>query len=235
MLWLRVQYANNDIYALSGVGIATDYRLDGAGFRFPAGERLSSTPITSRTAVRSPQPPSQWIPRALSPGKRGQGLETGHSPPFSAKVNNCGAIPPLPYTSIWHRDNFTLPLPSSLSLVRVIWVSSLFISLCVYMRSSALPFLFVCRSSVLHKDSVLRALALDRNNRQAHAHTHTLIYSIAYIMTGRLSARYLWLSYATSVRPGVIWRLRRSLLTHVRKWFQTHLSSTGDRWKSVME
>jgi hypothetical protein len=45
----------------------------------------------SKSTLGPPQPPIQWLPGALSPGR-----EDDHSPPLSAEVNNGGAIPPLP-------------------------------------------------------------------------------------------------------------------------------------------
>jgi hypothetical protein len=38
------------------------------------------------------QPPTQWVPRALSPGKKRPGREADHSPPSSIEVKIGGAI-----------------------------------------------------------------------------------------------------------------------------------------------
>jgi hypothetical protein len=60
----------------SSVGIAKGYGLDGRGSIF-----LYST--ASRRALGSTQPPIQWVPGALSPGR-----EVDHSSPSSAKVKH---------------------------------------------------------------------------------------------------------------------------------------------------
>jgi hypothetical protein len=44
-------------------------------------------------------PPIQWVSGPLSLGVKRQGCESDHSPPYSAKVKNGGAIPPLSHTS----------------------------------------------------------------------------------------------------------------------------------------
>jgi hypothetical protein len=38
----------------------------------------------------------------IFPGVKQQGYEADHSPPSSAQVQKCGAIPPLPHTPSWH-------------------------------------------------------------------------------------------------------------------------------------
>jgi hypothetical protein len=53
----------------------------------------------SRPAVVPTQPPSQWVPGANGPER-----EANHSLTSSAKVNNGGAIPPLPHTASWRGD-----------------------------------------------------------------------------------------------------------------------------------
>jgi hypothetical protein len=40
----------------------------------------------SRPALESTQPPTQWVPGALSPGVKRPGHEAGHSPPTSAEL-----------------------------------------------------------------------------------------------------------------------------------------------------
>jgi hypothetical protein len=42
--------------------------------------------MSSRLALGSTQPPTQWVPRALSPGVKRPGREADHSPSASAKV-----------------------------------------------------------------------------------------------------------------------------------------------------
>jgi hypothetical protein len=80
---------------LKGVGTGTAYGLDGRGKTF-----LFST--ASRPPVGPTQLLIQWVLGAIFPGVERPGDETDHSPPTSAKVKNGGAIPPLPYTSLWH-------------------------------------------------------------------------------------------------------------------------------------
>jgi hypothetical protein len=58
----------------SSVGIVTGYRLDDRGVGVPV-------LVGSRSALGSTQPPIQWVPGALSPGR-----EADHSPPTSAEV-----------------------------------------------------------------------------------------------------------------------------------------------------
>jgi hypothetical protein len=51
------------------------------------GARTASYPMGTGTAIL---------------GGKAQGREADHSPPSSAEVKNCGAIPPLPHVSSWH-------------------------------------------------------------------------------------------------------------------------------------
>jgi hypothetical protein len=44
--------------------------------------------MSSRPALRSTQPPNQWVAGALSPAVKLQGREADHSPPLSAKAKN---------------------------------------------------------------------------------------------------------------------------------------------------
>jgi hypothetical protein len=57
---------------------------------------------TSRLTLGPTQPPTQWVPAALSPRVKWTGPEAYHSPPFSTKVKNNGAIPPLLHVTSWH-------------------------------------------------------------------------------------------------------------------------------------
>jgi hypothetical protein len=85
------------------------------------GKIISST--TSKPALGPTQPPTQWAPRALSPGMKRTEGEHIHSRPSSAEVKNGGTMPLLPAISSWHsaqlikqRDKFIftpfLPRPS---------------------------------------------------------------------------------------------------------------------------
>jgi hypothetical protein len=69
-------------------------------FQFPFDHQeifLHST--ASRPALEITQPPTQWVPGALSPGVKQPGREAGHSPMSGAEVKKGGAIPPLLHTS----------------------------------------------------------------------------------------------------------------------------------------
>jgi hypothetical protein len=59
------------------------------------------------------QPSMKWALATLSPGVTRPGREADYSPPSSADVKYCGAIPSLPHPSSWpvawlvkHRNNF---------------------------------------------------------------------------------------------------------------------------------
>jgi hypothetical protein len=59
---------------------------------------MSSTP-----ALRSTQPPIQWVPEAFSSGVKRQERETDHSPPASAEVNKMWiytSTPPYAFTAL---------------------------------------------------------------------------------------------------------------------------------------
>jgi hypothetical protein len=70
----------------SVVGIATGYGLDNRGVRVQVtvGSRIFSA--SSRPALGSTQPPTQWVPGTLSPGVKRPGNEADHSSPASVKV-----------------------------------------------------------------------------------------------------------------------------------------------------
>jgi hypothetical protein len=55
----------------------------------------------SRPALGPTQPSIQWVLGALSPKVKPPHCEADHSPPSSAEVKKCGAIPPLSHTSSW--------------------------------------------------------------------------------------------------------------------------------------
>jgi hypothetical protein len=52
------------------------------GVRSPAGQRVFPVTSVSRMALRPTQPPVQWVPEVVCPGR-----DTDHSPPPSAEVN----------------------------------------------------------------------------------------------------------------------------------------------------
>jgi hypothetical protein len=55
----------------------------------------------SRSALGPPQPPIQWIQKVISTELKSLGREADHSPSSSAEVKIHGAIPPVPYKSLW--------------------------------------------------------------------------------------------------------------------------------------
>jgi hypothetical protein len=73
----------------SSVGIALGYGLDdwGSRVRFLAGQGIFLfTTAVSRTTLGPTQPPTQWVPGALSLGVKRPGREADHSLPSSAEV-----------------------------------------------------------------------------------------------------------------------------------------------------
>jgi hypothetical protein len=86
---------------LTHSGSTTGYELDHRGFgvRFLVGTRYILFCIRSRPALGPTQPPTQWVPGAVSPGVKPQGPEANNSAPSNAEVKNDGAIPPLPNMS----------------------------------------------------------------------------------------------------------------------------------------
>jgi hypothetical protein len=88
----------------SEVSIATSYGLDdrGVGVRIPVGWRIFSSPNSSRPALRSTQPPIQWVPGALSPGVKRPGREVDRSPPTSTEVKKMWIYTSTPHTPSWH-------------------------------------------------------------------------------------------------------------------------------------
>jgi hypothetical protein len=97
------------------VGIALGYELDDRGSRvqFPARARNFFT-TASRTALGPTQPPIQWVSGALSLGVKRWGHGADHSPPSSAKVEECVELyfhsPNTPLcrgAQLKHRDTFT--------------------------------------------------------------------------------------------------------------------------------
>jgi hypothetical protein len=73
-------------------------------FGFRQGKEIFLFFMVSRPTLGPTQPPTKWLPRALSPRVKRPGNEADHSPPSSAEVKNVGAIPPLPHTSLWRGD-----------------------------------------------------------------------------------------------------------------------------------
>jgi hypothetical protein len=84
------------------------YGLDDRG-SIPSKDRKTFLYSTaSRLVLGRTQPPTRWVPRALSPEVKRPGRENGHSPPSSAEIKNDGPIPPFPHTQSWHSAT---PLP----------------------------------------------------------------------------------------------------------------------------
>jgi hypothetical protein len=70
------------------IEIATSYGLDDRRSRSSSPGRVKYFLFSksSRLALRSTQPPIQWVPGALSTGVKQLGREVDHSPPTSAEV-----------------------------------------------------------------------------------------------------------------------------------------------------
>jgi hypothetical protein len=83
----------------SSVGIGTGYGLDVREFDFRQGQETFLYSTAFRPARELTQPPTQWIPGAISLEVKRPGREAGHSPPSSAEVKNGGAILTFPQTS----------------------------------------------------------------------------------------------------------------------------------------
>jgi hypothetical protein len=77
------------VIAQSVESCATGWTIGVLGFdsRRGLGNFLFTT--ASRTALGPTQPPSQWVPGALSLGVKRPGREADHSPPSSAEVKDC--------------------------------------------------------------------------------------------------------------------------------------------------
>jgi hypothetical protein len=63
------------------------------------GQEILLFSAASREALGSTEPPTQRLPRDLSPVIYWQGCEADRSPQSSAEVKNGGSIPPLSHTS----------------------------------------------------------------------------------------------------------------------------------------
>jgi hypothetical protein len=73
----------------SAVDIATGYGLEerGVRVRVPEWSKVFSLHVF-QTGSQAHQPPTQWIPGALSPGQSGLEPEADHSSPTSVEVKN---------------------------------------------------------------------------------------------------------------------------------------------------
>jgi hypothetical protein len=59
----------------------------------------------SKNLIRKPERKKttiQWVPGAISLAIKHPGREADYSHPSSGKIENGGAIPPLPHMSSWH-------------------------------------------------------------------------------------------------------------------------------------
>jgi hypothetical protein len=72
----------------SAVAVVTGYRLDDRGVGVPSPGRVKNFVFStsSTPALRSTQPPIQWVSGAPSSGVKRQGREADHSPAASAEV-----------------------------------------------------------------------------------------------------------------------------------------------------
>jgi hypothetical protein len=65
----------------------SDHAMEWAGVRFPARSAIFLFATGSRPVLGPTQPPTQWVPGALSLGLKRPGREADHSPPTSAGIN----------------------------------------------------------------------------------------------------------------------------------------------------
>jgi hypothetical protein len=90
----------------SSVGIATGYGLDGWSSISSWGKRFFCSPQCPYWLWGLPSLLSYGYWGTFPKGVKRPRRELDHSPPFSAEIKNCGAIPPLPHVFMtW--DNFT--------------------------------------------------------------------------------------------------------------------------------
>jgi hypothetical protein len=94
------------ILYMPGRELAVDEAMIGFKGRFilkqyhPGGAGNFLFSKSSRPALRSTQPPIQWVPGALSPRVKRPGCEVDHSPPTTAEVKKMWiytSAPMLPY------------------------------------------------------------------------------------------------------------------------------------------
>jgi hypothetical protein len=81
----------------------TSYGLDDRVVGVPSPGRVKNFLFSksSRPALRSTQPPIQWVPGALSPGVKRPGREVDRSPPTSAEVKKMRIYTSTPHTPSW--------------------------------------------------------------------------------------------------------------------------------------
>jgi len=81
--------------------------------RYLAQTGCGATTAVSRPALGPTQPPSKWVPRALSQGQSGRGIKLTTHFHLVPRLRMRGAIPPLLIMSSWwrclvkHKENFT--------------------------------------------------------------------------------------------------------------------------------
>jgi hypothetical protein len=76
------------VYRYSSVSIVTRLWAGQSEFDSRQGLGIFLFATASRPALRSTQPPIQWVPRVLSPGVKGPGREADYSPQYSTEVKN---------------------------------------------------------------------------------------------------------------------------------------------------
>jgi hypothetical protein len=91
------------IYLFNGchynsVGFVTDYEQDDLGLIPNRARVFFMNSTASRPALELISPPVKWVSEPIFQEVKRQGCKTDHSPPFSAEVNNSGAISPFPHT-----------------------------------------------------------------------------------------------------------------------------------------
>jgi hypothetical protein len=96
--WSHLPEASN-IHFESHIGFTASGRVGELRFDSQLGQQIFLSFKASRTTLGATQPHIQWVPGALSPGVKRQGRQVDHSPQYTVKVTNGGAILPLLHTS----------------------------------------------------------------------------------------------------------------------------------------
>jgi hypothetical protein len=111
-LEVNQQQRESDHSPPSSSEVNNAWKIGFLGFDSRRGLGIFLFTSASRTALRSTQPPIQWVPVGLSLGVNRPGREADHSPPSSAEFKECVELYLHPNTSSWRgaqlklRDNF---------------------------------------------------------------------------------------------------------------------------------
>jgi hypothetical protein len=97
----RLRYSRTMRSQDSSVSIMMGYKQVG-WVSIPGRVKIFLFSTGSILALGPTQPPVQRVPGVTFVGLKQLGHEAYLSPPTTAEVKNCGAIPPLPHMSSWH-------------------------------------------------------------------------------------------------------------------------------------